>query len=731
MARPSWIEQIRRAIAPADQVVALRGLKNDLVGQPLKKELAVAMGVLDPIVHLSSNKSMSRNESKAHEHLFPHRQLAEGEMVRLQGLQVLASIALGRTSYFRDMGIANIKPGGPSFVGPLQSSSAFPAILSNLCPAKNPSQLVLASLRALSNLADSASLASSDEKVDATNLAEALFVRQHLKSFYRILSQSAPSTTIQCQISLAASLISRLCREERHQQALASSGVLDALATRFASFVVADGLVIPGAEILAQRDGLDEFIPKPAPANAKFSAILEAIAVIITDSKFRASQFLYSPSILAIFPSSQPTDFVVNQNMRAAWNAFNATGLSVRQDQLNAIDFLLPCIPHHGKGAAGQGSAFPPLGSSGSRENLAQIGRKYNGSSNWADSPSLDSALSHDSSPAEPEETESPLIAYLILFLRSHLGMERLMAASILTVLYRAGLTHKSRETVIGLLVVPLLVHMLDDIVLPPKGKDGQAEAEATSLDCAIKERAPAILAMLITDSEYLQNAAFDANLVSKLSKMLKVSYDPVPEASMTHRWSPQEEDSSDNMGGRQSSRLDHQGHSPLLNHKIKVRESALKAIAALVPFKDEYRKAIVDHGMIPYIVESMSSNPGKPTPKVGDKPPETTNKMSKEEEDGKMQYGTNPIPVLIAACGAVRALSRSVTILRTTLIDNGVAMPVFNLLQHPDIEVQIAATATVCNLVTDVSPMREVSVQYSNSSAVLILTRRSRKPGC
>ena len=100
MARPSWIEQIRRAIAPADQVVALRGLKNDLVGQPLKKELAVAMGVLDPIVHLSSNKSMSRNESKAHEHLFLHRQLAEGEMVRLQGLQVLASIALGRTSYF-------------------------------------------------------------------------------------------------------------------------------------------------------------------------------------------------------------------------------------------------------------------------------------------------------------------------------------------------------------------------------------------------------------------------------------------------------------------------------------------------------------------------------------------------------------------------------------------------------------------------------------------------------
>jgi hypothetical protein len=301
--------------------------------------------------------------------------------------------------------------------------------------------------------------------------------------------------------------------------------------------------------------------------------------------------------------------------------------------------------------------------------------------------------------------------------------MERLVAASILTVLYRAGLTHKSRETAIGLLVVPLLVHMLDDIVLPPKSKDGQAEAEATALDCAIKERAPAILAMLITDSEYLQNAAFDANLVSKLSKMLKVSYDPVPEASLSQRWSPREDEGSENVP--RPGRL---GQSPLLNHKIKVRESALKAIAALVPFKDEYRKAIVDQGMIPYIVESMNANPSKPTPKAGDKA-ETANKVSKEEEDGKLQYGTNPVPVLIAACGAVRALSRSVTILRTTLIDNGVAMPVFNLLQHPDIEIQIAATATVCNLVTDVSPMREVSILYPDGWTLLILTRRSRRP--
>jgi hypothetical protein len=105
MARPSWIEQIRYAATPAEQVMALRGLKNDLVGHPLKKEMAVLQGALDPIVHLSTNRQMNRSESKGHDHTFAHRQLAEGEMVRLQGLQVLASIALGRVSRSRDVAL--------------------------------------------------------------------------------------------------------------------------------------------------------------------------------------------------------------------------------------------------------------------------------------------------------------------------------------------------------------------------------------------------------------------------------------------------------------------------------------------------------------------------------------------------------------------------------------------------------------------------------------------------
>ena len=543
---------------------------------------------------------------------------------------------------------------------------------------------------------------------------------------------------MQTQISLAASLISRLCREERHQQSLASSGVLDALATKLASFAVAGGYVIPGAELLAQREGIHEYIPLSAPRNANLSVILEALSVVIANSKFRASQLLYSPSILAIFPMAASTESLAPQNARAAWNAFNLAGLSGANTQLNAVDYLLPYVPlHQLKSVSSQ--AFPPLGAS-SRDYLLQngrsIGQKYNSLPlpSWNDPPSEGGITPPDTSITEAEEPESPLIAYLILVLRARTGLERLMAAAVLTVLYRAGLTNKTRETAIGLLVVPLLVQMLDDeVVTLAKVQDDTTSCEATSIEWALKERVPAILAMLITDSEYLQKAAFDANAVSKLSKMLKMAYDPVFETADAQQWSPHDEDSMEVHEQSPSSRLGHQGQAPLLAHRIRVRESVLKAVASIAPFKDEYRKSIGEHGMIPYIVESLSPNPGKPSPKGGDKS-ESVGKTSKTTSGLEKQpegYGKNPIEVLTAACHAVRALSRSVSILRTTLIDAGVGTPLFRLLTHPDIEVQIAATATTCNLVVDFSPMRQVSsTSFLIPNNLLIWVRLFKKRG-
>lgn len=479
--------------------------------------------------------------------------------------------------------------------------------------------------------------------------------------------------------------------------------MLDALATKLASFVVAEGLVIPGADILAARDGLDEHFPLPAPQNASLSVVLEALATIIADSKLRAAQLLYSPSILAVFPIGQPTEYIASHKTRLAWHNLHGALLNTKNTQLNALDFLLPFVPlHNQKSTSSQPTAFPPLGTSGSRDGLALNGRitvsKHNGAflPTWGDSTESGTLASDGC--IDLEEPESPLIAYLIGILRAKRGMERLMAASVLTVLYRTGLTNKTRETSIGVLVVPLILDLLHHNLPKQSGRDSPVDEEVLIEDRTIKEKGPAVLAMLITDNEYLQKAAFDAHAILRLATLLKRSYRQVLESSNPRPWCPFPEETSD---------FSDSGLSPELVHNIKVRESTLKAIASIVPFKDEYRKAVVDEGMIPYIVESMKSEPGKPS-KSTDKSEKSS--MPRDDEPRK-GYGVNPVSVIIAACGAIRALSRSVSILRTTLIDNGIAPPVVHLLRHPDIEIQIAATATMCNLVTDISPMREVSV--------------------
>jgi hypothetical protein len=95
MSRHNWLNQIRSARSTAEQIGALKALKNDIVGHPIRKQTAVALGVIEPIARLTLNKAGSRNDGKGHDHSFASRPLNEDESLRLQGLQILASIATG------------------------------------------------------------------------------------------------------------------------------------------------------------------------------------------------------------------------------------------------------------------------------------------------------------------------------------------------------------------------------------------------------------------------------------------------------------------------------------------------------------------------------------------------------------------------------------------------------------------------------------------------------------
>ena len=76
------------------------------------------------------------------------------------------------------------------------------------------------------------------------------------------------------------------------------------------------------------------------------------------------------------------------------------------------------------------------------------------------------------------------------------------------------------------------------------------------------------------------------------------------------------------------------------------------------------------------------------------------------------------------AACQCTRSLSRSVCILRTNLVDAGIAVPLFRLLSEDSLEVKIAATGAVCNLLLEFSPMRRAILEQG---AMKILCQHTR----
>ncbi|KAI1506563.1 armadillo repeat protein [Biscogniauxia marginata] len=682
----------RLAANTPDRIAALRYLKNDVIGHLQKKEQWVRQGILPPVVRIVTSDGLELDGKDTPPRFLTLRTFTDEDAAKLQALQLLASFASA----------------GPTFLQPLHASGALPAVLSNSCLQNEHPEIVLAALRVLRDITAAAAFAAPTSPINTSSLADAIFANSHLEALSQILSQQGSTRDSEEQVSIVAHLIRNLCREERHQTALVNTGILDALASRLASFAVAEGQVLPRAEVLGRAEGLADYIPEPASSTASLGDVLGAIAAVITDSPFRACKLLYSPSILAIFPN---VDFDLDKYSRTPPGSLELPGLRpTKQKDFEFMDLLLPDISSQPRNQTHH-TAFPPLGTSSSRENISLNGRPSSKLQTSLVSWTAPEHTATSNTDAELEEAESPLIPWLINLVRTRDSDEILMAASILTSLFKAGFAYKTRESTLSLLVVPILLSMLNDVETKVKDVDYRNVSSETASKLRIIEELPAVLACLVTDSEPLQKAAFDCDAVKTLSKLLKNSYDAPPPAAELRPWSPQDV-SPDLMRDLPPERqLGEPGQHRQLVHRIKVRENTLKALGALATAKEEYRKEIIDQDTIPYIVESLSQSPGKPKqPKDRVKP--DTGPSGSASDNSPSENGSNPIPVVIAACYAIRMLSRSVNILRTTLIDHAVSGPLFQLLRHPDINVQIAATASMINLVPDFSPMRESLVE-------------------
>lgn len=693
-----------------EQLSALRSLKNDIVGHVQKKEKWVEEGVLEPIVRILDTRRSapkpSQRDSQSHGQPSP-RSLAAEESARLQALQILASLANGNYHVTPCVPlIANMfRPGGFAFLAPIHAAGTLSAVLSNIPARDNPPQVVTAALRASITIAEITSLALPLSAPDLANLADVAFVTPVLEAFRDILLNPAQTSHLETQRNLVAKLIGLLCREERHQAALADSAILDALATNLASVVVARGFVIPGAEALARSDGIADIFPSPAAAGIDVTAIFEALSATIGDSRWRAAALIYAPSISTVFPNPGPPQR--SSAMKACANSLEAASLSgIASKDLGVMDCLLPLVPEI-QSKFPSPNSFPYLASYQSSLR-APSSRLFSSGLTW-DADQVESDLYGAHPEAEVDETESPLIPWLIHTARSTAGMERVMAISVVTSLFKAGFGNKSREAYMGRLIVPIILQTLGDLGSATGADDAVSTDGETAINRLIVERSLANLAKLIVDNDFLQKCAFDCSGVRIVSDLLKGAYEPIV-STTSGSWSPtpQNKKTGEREIGFPTSRLGSPGQPPLLAHRIRVREGALKAVASLAG-KDDYGRALVDQDLVPYIVESLSGSPSKP---VKDRPKSPiTPRGQGDSTPVDAAYGVNPTTVIVAACHALRTLARSVSVLRTTLQDCGVFKPAFRLLRHPDIEVQIAASGLMCNLVTNVSPMRDVSV--------------------
>eukprot|EP00736_Rhodelphis_marinus_P004546 Rmarinus@m.1556 len=121
-----------------------------------------------------------------------------------------------------------------------------------------------------------------------------------------------------------------------------------------------------------------------------------------------------------------------------------------------------------------------------------------------------------------------------------------------------------------------------------------------------------------------------------------------------------------------------------------RLREGLLTALAALCALREEGRKQVIQAKVLPEVVGSL---------------------------------GDSSVGVRLAACKCARSLSRSHKNLRTALVDAGVAIPLSRLLDDESQEVKIIASATLCNIVLDFTPMKKVVLDHGVVQKLVSLT--------
>jgi hypothetical protein len=479
-----------------------------------------------------------------------------------------------------------------------------------------------------------------------------------------------------CDAALA--LLCKTVQTEQQKRGLVDSGLLTLLCARLASFVVAEGLVPPGSEALGDDSAPFATLPDPAPSFAHLSPVLEALSVLTEQSKSRTALFLADPTIRTVLPD--PKDgFSPADIRRAPWGASYFSGGAVPRSRLHGpFDCLLPSPPVFERVSNATQVAFPPLGSI----YMPPI------RTSWAPTPNNPSRLQFGQD-AEDKFEESPVVSWLLYVARESRGKRRLLAARLLVNLYGLDLVKKERGHSFATLLVPLLSRMLENDPVVDGTVSQTKRSHLLSNGLHYSRAAPAVLAALVMDDSESQNSAVESHAIANLAAGLKSTFDP-PTGRQSSPWQPFTSTEPPTASTSPATTIGRGGPTMAIRSEMEYREGCLQALAAIAPFEDDYRKEICDQGALAHIMQALEPYQVSFGPKQ------------------QMEVTGNSAPVILAACGAVRMLTRSVKALRTKLVEAEVAKPIVRMMSSTNPEVRIAATRVLANLVIDFSPMKE-----------------------
>lgn len=385
----------------------------------------------------------------------------------------------------------------------------------------------------------------------------------------------------------------------------------------------------------------------------QLSLLLETIVTVVENSHTRANYVANHSGLVAVIAATTQTGHD-KQDL---------------YENRAALEIPLPAVPDHYSVSAAKRSQFPPLSSS--------LGQKRRSSS--VRTPRERMVIDEDSNQHHGEhQGEHLIVLWLLSVVRHSMGRRRFAAARLLGNLKHNGLVSSARTRSLGVLLVPILVQMLlSDI-------DSDLQGDYIYL-------VPSVLASIVRDNEYLQRAAVETKAISRLVYSLKTSFEDHDDA-VVNLWWPQALHGK-LTSGEPGRSLGSSGPSLGLRKKMIWRQGLLQALASIIADTESYRKEVVDIGGLSLIIQALE--------------PFASSVMDGDNGDAIVVRGNSP-DVLVAACNAIRALTRSPTALRTKLVDADVAKSIIKLLQSVEAEVRIAATMVLSNLAHDFSPMKQ-----------------------